>query len=939
MRAQPELLERESELAELEVALEQARGGTGRLVVIEGAAGIGKTRLLGEAREVATAAGMRVLTARGTELEREFPFALVRQLFESAVGSLDPAERDDALSGAARDAAPVIGIGEPLPDSGAGDSFATLNALYWLTSNLAEGRPTMLAVDDVHWCDVPSLRFFRFMVPRLEDLPVLLAISTRPAEGKVSAPFGELLADPTATRIRPRALSRAGVTEVVEGQVGGGVAEDFCAACHEVSGGNPFMLRELVSELLADGVTGAADDAARVRDVAPSSIRRAVLVRLARLSQDAHRLARSVAVLGDDVAVADAAALAGLSAARVAEEADELAREGIFEAGRPLRFVHPLLRTAVDADLPAGARAAAHARAADLLERRGAEPERIAAHLLATDPSADPHPVPVLRSAAVRALDRGAPEVAAAYLRRALDEPPPARERLELLHLLLRAQFRAGDRRGFEDLLKAEPLEGVLAEPPALLAVVGELSHLLYIWGRVDDAAEMLDRAAQITIRLGDSDRAAYFRIMLAAWRHVPPAPGLALLDEIRSGIASGSTTESLCLAFEAYWRMMSGAPRLTVVDLAERALVGEPVWRSDSDNPAPRIANTALRNVDELDAAERAIETQVSVVGPRGALARVASAWERGELAMLRGDIAAAEVSARTAIELVRRSGYSLAFSRWLVLLIEVLVERDDLAAADAELAAAGVTGDLRDDWLAWELIITRGRLRLAQGRPDDALADLNAFVDLAEANGLRPGFHAGFSYVALAHLAAGDPGEAARIARDEVAAARDWGLPRRTGIALRTLGLIEGGAAGLELLRESVEVLAQSPARLEHQRSLTEYGAALRRANRRAEAREPLRAALEGARAAGALAVARQAHAELEATGEKLRPLLAEGAGSLTPSERRVAELAAQGQTNREIAQGLFLSVKTVETHLSSVYRKLDVRSRRDVAAALSA
>jgi predicted ATPase len=208
VRAQPVLLEREAELAELEVALEDARDGSGRLVVIEGAAGIGKTRLVGEARGAAAAAGMRVLTARGTELERGFPFALVRQLFESTVISLDPAERAEALAGAASHAAAVIGIDVPDGPDAPGNSFVTLNALYWLTSNLAEGHPTLLAVDDAHWSDEPSVRFFRFLVSRLEDLPVLLVISARPADDDAPPLLGELLAEAAATRIRPRALSQ-----------------------------------------------------------------------------------------------------------------------------------------------------------------------------------------------------------------------------------------------------------------------------------------------------------------------------------------------------------------------------------------------------------------------------------------------------------------------------------------------------------------------------------------------------------------------------------------------------------------------------------------------------------------------------------------------------------------------------------------------------------
>jgi DNA-binding CsgD family transcriptional regulator len=154
-----------------------------------------------------------------------------------------------------------------------------------------------------------------------------------------------------------------------------------------------------------------------------------------------------------------------------------------------------------------------------------------------------------------------------------------------------------------------------------------------------------------------------------------------------------------------------------------------------------------------------------------------------------------------------------------------------------------------------------------------------------------------------------------------------------------VRAQGIVEGGERGIELLHEAVATLRRSPARLELARALTDLGAALRRANERAEAREPLREALGMSRRDGALAIARRAHEELEATGEKLRPLLAGGVESLTPSERRVAAMAAEGKTNRAVAQDLFLTVKTIEAHLSSASRKLDIGSRSELSAALAA
>ncbi len=351
-RGQPALLEREAELAALEAALNDARRGAGRLVVIEGSAGIGKTRLLEEARDAATDSGMRVLAARGTELERDFPFALVRQAFEPALMALEPAEREQLLAGAARPAGPVVGLKSPSDTGSPADpSFATLNALYWLTSNLAEAQPTLLALDDAHWSDSPSLRFLRFLIPRLEDLPVVLALAARPAEGDAELP-PQLVADPAGSVIRPHGLSEDAVAQLVREGLSADADDEFCSACHETSAGNPFMLRELLVELAADGSGGTAAEAAHVREVAPATIQRAVLVRLARLSDSAAQLARAVAVLGDDVALADAAALAHVDRDRAAEAADALAAAGVIAPGRPLRFVHPLVRGAVYADLP-----------------------------------------------------------------------------------------------------------------------------------------------------------------------------------------------------------------------------------------------------------------------------------------------------------------------------------------------------------------------------------------------------------------------------------------------------------------------------------------------------------------------------------------------------------------------------------------------------------
>jgi DNA-binding CsgD family transcriptional regulator len=231
--------------------------------------------------------------------------------------------------------------------------------------------------------------------------------------------------------------------------------------------------------------------------------------------------------------------------------------------------------------------------------------------------------------------------------------------------------------------------------------------------------------------------------------------------------------------------------------------------------------------------------------------------------------------------------------------------------------------------------ILLCRAMVELGQGKPSRALEEL---MEIARREARSETSYFWWDSEAAVLLAAlGERDEAQRLAERGLERARRWGTAGWLGHATRSLGLVAGGDIGIERLREAVQLLEESPAGLEYMRTLTDYGAALRRAGRRADARKPLREAVELARRCGALAIARRAHEELAATGEKLRPLIEIGVESLTPSERRIAGLAAEGMTNREIAQTLFLSVKTVESHLRGAYRKLDVRSREELPHAL--
>jgi DNA-binding CsgD family transcriptional regulator len=199
-------------------------------------------------------------------------------------------------------------------------------------------------------------------------------------------------------------------------------------------------------------------------------------------------------------------------------------------------------------------------------------------------------------------------------------------------------------------------------------------------------------------------------------------------------------------------------------------------------------------------------------------------------------------------------------------------------------------------------------------------------------------PSFLPWRSYAAMAQLALGDVDAARRLTDEELTLARAFGAPRCLGIALCSAGVAQGGDAGEALLRDALTALAPTDARLDRARALTELGALLRRRNRRREARDLLRAALDLAHGCGARPLAQRAETELRATGARPRRVVLAGVEALTASERRVADLAAQGLTNREIAQSLFVTARTVEGHLTNVFRKLDLESREGLAEAMA-
>jgi DNA-binding CsgD family transcriptional regulator len=937
------LLERDAALARIDQRLRDAIAGRGSLLLLEGPAGIGKTRLVLAAGQRGRELGLARLSARGSELERDFAYGLVRQLFEAPLVAASPSERAQLLAGAAGRAGALFGLAAPHDDAAGAlldPSFAILHGLYWLGANLGRRSALLLSIDDAHWADQPSLRFLHYLGRRLEELPIAIVAAARPAESSEASPLlAALAADPSAEVLALAPLSKPAVAELVRLGLGTGVDPAFARACHEATGGVPFLVRELVRTVAEEGIEPTAASASHVSALAPPAVSHSILIRLRRRSAAARDLARAAAVLGEaDLRLAGG--LADVSPGVAAAAADELATAGILEQGRPLRFVHPIVRATVEADLSPGERAGLHAEAARRLAEEGASAHRIAAHLLATDPSGDGWVVGSLRAAARTAVANGAPDSAVAYLRRALAEPPSELLRPDVLLELGFAESYAGDSQAAPHLQAAL---GATVGATAQVSITLALGRMLQIDGRNREALEVFDRARA---RVGSVDRRAALTLEGAAL-------GAAQFDADTADDAAERITRLRRVAEEepdvpsslfgmlAIAALLANEPAETASRLALRALEGAPKLLPEAVDRPPFFyhACNALAFAERYEEALPRFDEALADARRLGSLPHVLGlSCYRALVHLQIGNLADAEADARVALETGPRPPGVHAGAA-LAALLETLAERAEFEAAEA----ADQRFPLAEQFptmmqTAW-VLAARGRLRLAELRPAVALGDLLAAGELlARLRITTPSGWPWRSNAALAQLALDARAEARMLAAEEVALARTFNGPRALGVALRAAGLAEGGGRGIELLRQAERVLERSGARLEHARALSDLGAALRRAGQRAEGREILRPALDLAHRCGAVALTERTRTELIAAGGRPRRLALSGLDSLTPSERRIAQLAAAGLSNREIAQNLFITTRTVEGHLSHAYQKLAIASREQLPTALA-
>ena len=927
-----ELLEREHELEALRPLIARAAAGEGGVLVVEGPAGIGKSRLLDAARGQAAAAGMVALRARASELEAGYPFGVVRQLFEPAVVRIEDSEA--LFAGAAGLARHLVDAAASLPRTVA-DRFAVLHGLYWLTANVAERGGLVLTVDDVQWCDAASLQFLAYLVPRLDDLAVGVVVGARTGErGTHGATFAVVAADPSVVRVRPAALSENAVSDLLGRAFDGEPEHEFTAACHRSTAGNPLLLHELVGALRDMGARPTASDVEAVPRVGAEAVRGFVLRRLDRLTDAARALAEAVAVLDDGSELELARALASLERAAAVDAAGTLVRADLFATGTTLGFVHPLVRLAVYETIEMSERELAHARAAALLAQSGSPAGRVAIQLMHAPPASADDAVDTLREAARQAIAEGVPSAAVTFLRRALSEPLEAFVRGSVLCELGEAALQT--------------------DPSAAVEYLSEAIELLDEAEKRARARHLLGRALFETGR----SREAIVVLELALAEGPLPQPLQERLEyELINALADNVQNErAMERAVALHRKHTSGAQVSGHLGLAVFAWLAGTLPLSRGE--AAAYASAALANDVLLDEQTDAFYTAVGVLiaADEYALARAAFdkareravskgsvsafAWAAGlgsRIFYFLGQLDEAEAEARTGFDAAESHGLEVLRPLLSSALGDVLLERGRLEEAAAVIRSAR-SPDLRHELFV--LLVSDMQLCVDQARPEAALPALTELRRRFDEHPAAPvpAPYPWRSTGARALAAIGREEDALALARAEVGLARSWGAPRPLGRTLRILGTLEAGAAGFAALREAVAVLEDSPARLEHAHALAALGAAVRRTGERAEARDLLRRALELAQLTGAHGLEAKVTEELLVAGARPRRARLQGVDALTASELRVAQLAAAGKANKEIAQALFVALKTVETHLASVYRKLGIRSRTQLARALA-
>lgn len=921
---------REPELSRLTRLFPVALGGTAASAVLVGEFGMGKSATLRAAAALAADSGFAVAIATGSRLESHLSGGLARQLADALENSTeDPASPRPRTPHAADLCGP------------AGESEA-LELFFHLVRDAAERGPLFLGIDNVHLADAWSMRCLAYIRHRVLDLPVLIVLTSL-----IGHPPHRDVALLEMAGCTPATITLNGLGDAAAAEILGLAPGELASTCREATGGNPYLLHALRPRLLP-----GADP----RALGSSLIGQVLHTRMHEFPH-APAILHAAAIAGEDASFDLLAQLAGVDELDALQAIDTMVRLHVLDNSSRPALTYSFVRNSVLKDMPQTTRAVSHARAAKLLAEAGAPIERVAAHLLDATAIRIPWGVDVLRLSARNALFAGEAELASRHLRRALDERLSSGRRVAVLLQLAHAEFQldppaaAVRVREAVDNIGRRETAGFIANAMLLSLCGGQ------------DARLAISAAGQIAARLDAGGPDAVWPLLsmtylAEAGSRLGPPPEFRDFEEQWAPLTDPAARRSRS-ALLALDTVRSGESARDAIAHFADALgqAGAPPRTEDSPSRSARelagddgdlfeqhyfftLATAVLADEPTLvDRLCRVLDVEREpwdVHVPQGALPTLA----RGIALQAGGDLQRASVHFESLLRRFDERGATTTCPVGVLCaakLVECWVDLGRFEAATSLLD--------RMDFVASQglfthtsLLYARGRLRVATGYTRFGFEDLLSCGRRLAHHGMRfPGFVPWRAHAARAALALGQAEDAARLAEEDLSAATRWGAARPLGTALTTIGLVREDDEAERSLTKAITTLSASPARLQLATALTELGSLQSRHGQSEKAIETLRQAVELSEHCGARPLARRAAEELRSSRRALTPAKDNEHG-LTRQENRIAVMAAQGLTNREIATALHLTRRTVELHLSGAYRKLGIPGRAELGGALA-
>ena len=904
------LVERGEALGMVKRAIDQAVHGSGTACSLTGGAGLGKTSVLGMAEQWAHERGALVLRTIATRLAADRAAAVIRDLLDTTVAATSTAERDRLFSGSTL---PLRALVDPdVPSVGVDpDPSAIPYALFWFLSRTAERRPFVMIVDDVHSADELSMQALAYVVGRVAELPGSVIWAERPPAPLTTA-TGLATLDSTC-RLAP--LSTEAVEDLLAAS--GPQAPALATYISARTGGNPL----LVSLFLRADRLRTETDPPVIGSAADWAIAQASAIHA-----EGSKVLRALSVL-ECASVTDLADLTLLPEASIRHVLDVAADSGLVPRSQRARLIHPLVNDAIYREMGHSQRDELHWRAATRAAHVHDRPEDAAAHLLRCEPRRSPAAVETLTTAALRARRVGDHKHWVSYLRRAVDEGAVGPGRGKLLLELGRAELMTASPGAAEHL---ESAMAILDSPDAEVSARAVLTTAEVLAGRSSQARDSIGwllEPANIDTAVTSEPELPWAAWM--AFRFTPGATDVARQVQARlTAVESPNSSRRTGYGLVALDRYLSGCPRQDVQEsLATAASIPGDVARYVEHSVFARIG------IGDYGEARRILAES------RAALD---SGWSPIDRARIQSDVMWLELrrgrpraAIATATELLTLLPEEWASQRIIVQanLIDALCAIGDPSTAGQVTATLRPVPDptdaLSSAWTHFAFAVQASTTKSHRR----ALAESLRCRDLLESiNASAVSFVDWWRIAVPAARALEQHDLANEIDERILRAARTCGTPRTLAMALRVGAF---GQASLERLASAAEIVEATDNEVEEARTRLAFGAELRRQHQIGPAREQLRAAVDIAARCGARPVGEVAHAELLASGALPRRPRTTGVSSLTPRELQVLRAIGEGQSNLEIAELMFISRRTVETHVTSILRKLSVSSRQEARA----